>query len=103
VTECTLSKFAGDTNLHGVVSVPERQDAVQRDPDRLKQWAQVNLMRFNNPKCKVLHLGCSSPHYQYKVGDVMMEYSPAKKGLGHWWMAGGHEPAVCPHSTESQL
>lgn len=24
-------------------------------PDRLKQWDQENLMRFNETKCKVLH------------------------------------------------
>ena len=52
------------------------------DLGRLEQWAQVNLMRFNRAKCKVLHLGYGNPHYQYKLGDVRMEHSPAEKDLG---------------------
>ena len=61
-------------------------------------------MKFNKSKCKVLHLGCGNPHYQYKPGDVRMEHRPAQKDLGVL-MDGkaGHEPAVCPHSPESQL
>ena len=52
------------------------------DLGRLEQWAQVNLMRFNKSKCKVLQLGHGHPHYQYKLGDVRMEHSSAKKDLG---------------------
>ncbi len=57
-------------------------------------------MRFNKAKCKVWHLGHCNPHYQYKLGDVRIEHSPADKNLGYWWMAAGHEP-VCPHNPES--
>ena len=52
------------------------------DLDRLKHWAQVNLMRFNKCKCKVLHLDHSNPHYQCKLKDESIDYSPAEKSLG---------------------
>jgi len=39
-------------------------------------------MRFDKPKSKALPLGHSNPHYQYKLGDVRMEHSPAEKDLG---------------------
>ena len=71
--ECTLPTFVDDTKLCDVVSTPKRQDAMQGDLDRLENWAQKDLMRFNKLKCKILHLGQSNPHYQYKLEDERIE------------------------------
>ncbi|GAB0196100.1 mitochondrial enolase superfamily member 1 [Grus japonensis] len=52
--KCTLMKFADDTKLSGEA---EGRVTLQEDLDRLEEWANRNLMKFNKDKCKVLHLG----------------------------------------------
>jgi len=51
-TQFTHRSFDDDTKLGGVVDRPDGYAAIQRDLDRLEDWAERNFMKQN----KVLHL-----------------------------------------------
>ncbi|GAB0180546.1 mitochondrial enolase superfamily member 1 [Grus japonensis] len=80
--ECTLSKFAGDTNLGGVDDTPEGHDAIQRDFSRLEKWADRNLMKFNKEKCKVLYMGRNNSRHQDMLVAMQLGSKLEEKDLG---------------------
>ncbi|GAB0203612.1 hypothetical protein GRJ2_002826800 [Grus japonensis] len=41
-----------------------------------------NLSKFNETKCKVLHVGRINSQYQYRLGNEGIESSPEEKDLG---------------------
>lgn len=50
--ECSLSKFADDAKLEAVADRPDDYTMIQRDLNRLENWMQSSLMKFNKGDSK---------------------------------------------------
>ncbi|KAM9591200.1 putative nicotine oxidoreductase isoform 2-T3 [Morphnus guianensis] len=84
--ECTPSQFADDTKLGEVADTPEGHAAIQRDLDKLENWADRNLMHFNKGKCQVLHLRRDNPMHQYTCwGLPSWKAAWQRRTWGSWW------------------
>nr|XP_009937148.1 PREDICTED: malate dehydrogenase, cytoplasmic [Opisthocomus hoazin] len=66
--ECTLSMSADDIKQSGTADMPEGRHDIQKDLDRLQKQANVNLTKFNEAKCKILHLDRVNHQYKYRQG-----------------------------------
>lgn len=51
--------------MGGAVDFFEDIKSLQGDVDKLDDWAITNQMKFKKSKCRILHLGWSSPGYIY--------------------------------------
>lgn len=72
-TECSLSRFAGDTELGGVADTPTGCTDIQPGP-QLERWAGKNLRKFPYP-------GKEQPHAPAQAGADLLK-SRAVKDVG---------------------
>ncbi|RMC20264.1 hypothetical protein DUI87_01110 [Hirundo rustica rustica] len=73
--EDILRKFADNTKLGGAVYSFEGREALQRDLNKLEDWAITNHMKFDKGKCQILHLGWGNPD---RLGNEKLESSGAE-------------------------
>ena len=85
-----------DTKLCGVVACP-RDGMPPGGPRQAEQWAQENLMGFSKAKCKVCTSVKATLITNTNWGMKGLRAALPKRSWGCWWMAAGHEPALCNH------
>jgi len=72
--------FADDTKIWAKITVLEDAGSLQEDLNRLVQWSEKWLLKFNPDKCKVMHIGHDlSTGYTMKEGDKIIELTSTEE------------------------
>lgn len=96
-TECTLSKFADDTELSEVFDKPDGCAVFQTDLSKLEKWANKNVGKFSWRNCKVLHLGRITPQTPVQAGGQLVGKQLCRNGPRHPGVQQvEHEPIIRP-------
>lgn len=75
----TLSSFADETKLTGAVVILEGRGAIQKDLDKFKRLAHVNLIKFNRLSAR--SCTCVGKFLSMNIGLRMIESSHVGKYL----------------------
>ena len=74
--------FADDTKVISVIKDQEDNIKLQNDINILNSWTNNWLVKFNDKKCKVMHLGKNNQKFDYKINDYTLEKTQSEKDLG---------------------
>ena len=78
--------FADDTKAYVPINDSSDSLKLQEAIDNLVEWSERWLLKFNNSKCKVLHLGKNNPCYPYTIHEddkvSTLEVTICEKDLG---------------------
>ena len=77
-----ISKFADDTKLGGKAYTRENCELIQSDLDKLSDWSDKWLLKFNSDKCKVMHIGNDNLKYNYQMQNKSLTEVQQEKDLG---------------------
>jgi len=78
----SILKFADDTKIYGVVNSWEDRERLQKDLNRLVEWASRWQMKFNEEKCNVMHLGRENMGWNYVMNGKRLKVVEEEKDLG---------------------
>ncbi len=77
-----LVKFADDTKLGNRDDTLDNVSNIQRDLNRIVNWANTWQMTFNSSKCKVLYIGKANLHSDYKMRIIQLRTIDTQNNLG---------------------
>ena len=78
--------FADDTKVYNKIENDDDVNCLQKAIDEMFEWTEKWLLKFNNDKCKMLHLGNKNKRHEYFIGKgenrIPLEKSDFEKDLG---------------------
>nr|VZH90280.1 unnamed protein product [Spirometra erinaceieuropaei] len=83
--DCEVAMFADDMKIWNAIRGPADEDGLQMNLNRLEEWSNRWLLRFNVGKCSILRLGNtarSASTRDYFLFDAALQEVKAQKDLG---------------------
>nr|VZH89441.1 unnamed protein product [Spirometra erinaceieuropaei] len=83
--DCEVAMFADDMKIWSVIRGPADEDRLQMNLNRLEEWSNRWLLRFNVAKCSILRLGNttrSASTRGYFLGGAALQEVEAHRDLG---------------------
>nr|VZI22710.1 unnamed protein product [Spirometra erinaceieuropaei] len=83
--DCEVAMFADDMKIWSVIRGPADEDRLQLNLNRLEEWSNRWLLRFNVAKCSILRLGNtarSASTRGYFLGGAALQEVEVQKDLG---------------------
>jgi hypothetical protein len=78
VLENMIKLFADDTKVFATVNNKEDKNSLHGDIDKLMNWSDTWLLKFNKSKCKHMHLGPQTD-YNYMMEENMIANTMEEK------------------------
>ena len=76
-SQCAI--FADDTKIFQRISTNEDNTVLQRDLDTLTAWSARWQLKFNEGKCKTLHIGKHNTEYKYKMANSILQKNRSRE------------------------
>nr|VZI32713.1 unnamed protein product [Spirometra erinaceieuropaei] len=83
--DCEAAMFTDDMKIWSVIRGPADEDRLQMNLNRLEEWSNRWLLRFNVAKCSILRLGNtarSASTRNYFLGGAALQEVEAQRDLG---------------------
>ena len=74
--------FADDAKIYRRIKGSEDRNRLQGDIDKLHEWSNKWLLKFNEDKCKVMNFGSRNPKNSYTMGGIELAHSEQERDLG---------------------
>ena len=83
VVQTVIELFADDSKVFKQIDTPDDADVLQTDLTNMESWTKTWKLKFNEGKCKVIHMGKNNQNTDYQMtGGVKLEKSTCEKDLG---------------------
>nr|VZH96736.1 unnamed protein product [Spirometra erinaceieuropaei] len=104
--DCEVVMFADDMNIWSVIRGSADEDRLQMNLNRLEEWSNRWLLRFNVAKCSILRLGNtarSASTRGYFLGGAALQEVEAQRDLGVLTTSSLKPSAHCSRVAKSAM